>query len=90
MKEATKIGDISIKKPAWRLIVDAMISIVNQIRENSLDNMIKGLTIVAIIAIFTTGSVYALIIAPGTGVGDGITFLGGCVTGLSMVIWCNN
>lgn len=88
-KEATQLGNVSVNKPAWRLMLDAAIDIMNSVRESSVHLIVKGITIVSIIAIFTAGSVYALIIAPGTSVGDGITFLGACVIALSIIIWMN-
>ena len=88
-KKATELGNVSVNKPAWRLILDAAIDIMNSIRESSVHLIVKGMTIVSIIAIFTAGSVYALIIAPGMDIGGGIVFLGACVIVLLIIIWLN-
>jgi len=83
-KKATELGKVSITKPAWRLMLDAAISIMDSIRESSVNLVVKGMTIVSI---FTTGSVYA--ITTRAGIGDGVTTLGAGVIVLSIVIWCN-
>lgn len=50
-KKATELGKVSINKPAWRLIIDAVISVINQIKGDTVEMAIKGITTICFVAI---------------------------------------
>lgn len=61
-KEATQLGDISINKPAWRLMIDAVISVINSIKESSVHLIVKGITSVCLMAIVSFTIIKAITI----------------------------
>jgi hypothetical protein len=62
MKEATQLGKVSVTKPTWRLMIDAVISVINSIRESNVNMVIKGITSICLMAIvsFTIIKVLAI------------------------------
>lgn len=70
MKRATELGEVSVNKPAWRLMIDAVISIINSIRESNVNMLIKGITTVCFVAIVSFAIVkLAITVTLGKGAG---------------------
>ena len=50
-KKATEIGEINITKPAWRVMLDTIANVLSQIKGDTVEMAIKGITTVCFVGI---------------------------------------
>ena len=51
MKKATEIGEINVAKPVWRVVLDTISSVISQIKGDTVEMAIKGITTICFVGI---------------------------------------